>query len=807
MALDLCNFLNELKPAMVMVVVQIILAGLTIFYMLATRDGMNLQILVAYRSIVAMVFLAPLAFFFERNKRPKLTWMVTFQAFLCGFFGGTLGQNLYVASLNLTSMTFTVAMFNLIPAMTYILAVIFRLERVGLGTLAGKAKIVGTIICIGGVFVLTFYKGAEVNIWSTNVDLTRGLKSGAFTSASQGEFGNRILGSLLALGCSLSYALWLSIQAKMNQRYPCYLSSTVLMLLMGTIQSVIYALCVERNWEEWKLGWNIRLWTVAYTGILAAGLLFPLIAWGVKARGPLFVSLFYPLMLVLVAIMGSLLLDEKLHIGIIIGGALIVVGLYVVLWGKGKEMKKMSHLMVSTGFKEADHIKVVVPTINSSFSLASAAITDISNDNNLNVDFENNALQNLTKAQDLCNFLNELKPTMVMVVNQIILAWLTILYMLATRDGMNMQILVAYRSIIATFFLAPFAFFFEGLNVFYKLATKDGMKLRILVAYRYIFATIVLAPLAFFIERGTLCQNLYLESLTRTSATFAIAMLNLTPAITYVMATILRLERLGLGTIAGNTKLVGTCIGVGGAMVLTFYKGAEVNIWKTNVDLTHHLGNKTSMSASQASHMEFGERLLGAAFAIGCCFFFALWLIIQSKLSVRYPCSLSATALVCVTGSIQSTIYAVCMERKKWEEWKLGWNIRLLTVTYAGILATGVYFSLVTWGVKARGPLFVSIFTPVGLVLVAIMSSLFLGEKLHVGSIIGAAIIVMGLYTVLWGKAKEMKKMMPQLIMLSKTTKEAEVVNIDVVVEDIQSSSPTVVDTSPNNILNGREAR
>ncbi|KAG8383415.1 hypothetical protein BUALT_Bualt04G0010400 [Buddleja alternifolia] len=47
---------------------------------------------------------------------------------------------------------------------------------------------------------------------------------------------------------------------------------------------------------------------------------------------------FPPLALIFVEILGSLVLDEKLHLGSIIGSVLIVVGLYIVLWGKSKEM-------------------------------------------------------------------------------------------------------------------------------------------------------------------------------------------------------------------------------------------------------------------------------------------------------------------------------------------------------------------------------------------------------------------------------------------------------------------------------------
>ncbi|KAL0375961.1 UNVERIFIED_CONTAM: WAT1-related protein [Sesamum calycinum] len=127
--------------------------------------------------------------------------------------------------------------------------------------------------------------------------------------------------------------------------YPCPYSITAMITVWGSIQSVTVALCMERDWSNWKLGWDIRLLTVAFAGIVGSGLMFTLVAWCVRMRGPLFVSIFNPLMLVIVAIAGSLFLEEKLHLGMVLGAILIVGGLYVVLWGKGKELKKVSQLM------------------------------------------------------------------------------------------------------------------------------------------------------------------------------------------------------------------------------------------------------------------------------------------------------------------------------------------------------------------------------------------------------------------------------------------------------------------------------
>lgn len=344
-----------------MVAVQVIFTGVNVLYKLAANAGMSLKIIVAYRFIFAAVFMVPLALIVER-KRPKLTWTVILQAFFCGLFGGTLSQNLYLESLVLTSATFAAATTNLVPAVTFVLAISFRLEKLALKTMPGKAKIVGTLMGIGGAMLLTFYKGFQLNISSTHLDLLHhdNQTTTVHVASPHAASLNRALGALAALGSCISYALWLIIQAKMSEKYPCQYTSTALMSIMGAIQSVIYALCTEKDWSQWKLGWNIKLLTVAYAGILASGMMYMIISWCVRMRGPLYVSVFNPLLLVMVALAGAIFLEEKLYLGSILGALLIVLGLYFVLWGKGKEMKKMAQLMPSTSPPQIEPIEIKV---------------------------------------------------------------------------------------------------------------------------------------------------------------------------------------------------------------------------------------------------------------------------------------------------------------------------------------------------------------------------------------------------------------------------------------------------------------
>ncbi|CAN8291357.1 unnamed protein product [Cochlearia groenlandica] len=335
-----------MKPVVLMLMAQVAIAGVSILFKLAIRSGVSLPILIAYRFLLSTTLMIPLAFFFNRGERPIITWKMIFQGFLCGLFGGSLGQNLYLESMSLTSATFMSAVANLVPAITFIVGISVRLERLEIGTLSGKAKVLGTLMGIGGAMLFTFYKGFSIDFSkSNNVHvLPHTTNSHVSLSASSGD--NRVLGACLALASSFCYATWIIIQAKMSETLPCHYASTGLMSVMAFFQSTIYALCVDRDWSQWKLGWDIRLWTVAYSGAIGTALVVTLMAISSRLRGPLFVAAFNPLLLIIVALAGAFFLDEKLYLGSVLGAILIVCGLYVVLWGKHKEMTKNTRMFV-----------------------------------------------------------------------------------------------------------------------------------------------------------------------------------------------------------------------------------------------------------------------------------------------------------------------------------------------------------------------------------------------------------------------------------------------------------------------------
>ncbi|KAG0502746.1 hypothetical protein HPP92_002818 [Vanilla planifolia] len=332
---------------------------------------MDLSILVAYRYLFATVSLAPFAFFLERKIRPRLTLNILMQTFFCALFGGTLTQHFYLTSIKLTSATFTAAMANLVPAVTFVLAIVFRLENLRINKRSGQAKLLGTLVGIFGAMVLTFFKGKELQ-FLPGVDLLKPQSNAGVRMASlQHHSSSQVLGSIFAVGSCLCYSIWLIIQAKLSKAYPCHYSSTALMCLMGSIQAVVFAFCMGSKREQWRMDFGIRLVSVTYSGVVGSGLIVSLLAWCVKKKGPVYASVFNPLMLVIVAIFGSLLLNEKLYIGSVIGALLIVVGLYFVLWGKGKEGETAEEKVEELP-KKREAIEVVVERSSTKLQCAGA---------------------------------------------------------------------------------------------------------------------------------------------------------------------------------------------------------------------------------------------------------------------------------------------------------------------------------------------------------------------------------------------------------------------------------------------------
>ncbi|GAB2209634.1 hypothetical protein Droror1_Dr00026854 [Drosera rotundifolia] len=126
----------------------------------------------------------------------------------------------------------------------------------------------------------------------------------------------------------------------------CRMFSTIhehnLDVLHGKHQCFVVAACIKHKAAKWSLASHISLTASLYTAILSSAVNFCLMSWTIERKGPLYVSVFSPLLLIMVAVLSWALLNEQLFVGTAVGSFLIILGLYTVLWGKKKESKATS---------------------------------------------------------------------------------------------------------------------------------------------------------------------------------------------------------------------------------------------------------------------------------------------------------------------------------------------------------------------------------------------------------------------------------------------------------------------------------
>ncbi|KAK4481340.1 hypothetical protein RD792_012225 [Penstemon davidsonii] len=328
--------LQNQKALIGMIITQFIYAGMSVLSKAAISSGMKPSIFVSYRQAIATLALAPFAFFFQRESAPPLTFYMLFKIFTVSSCGMSLSLNLYYAALNYASATFATALTNTIPVMVFIVALCLRIERLAIIEYHGMAKVFGTILAFSGSMALTFYKGPALYSGSKNH-----VSNISRTSYTEEEW---IKGCILLLAANLAWAMWLIMQGPLIKQYPAKLRLTTLQCGFCCITSTIYGAAVERNLSSWKLGWDVHLLSIAYSGILVTGITFTLQVWVVEKKGPVYAAIFSPLALVVTAFFSALFLDETLHWGSILGGALLVAGLYSYLWGKSKETTQIGIL-------------------------------------------------------------------------------------------------------------------------------------------------------------------------------------------------------------------------------------------------------------------------------------------------------------------------------------------------------------------------------------------------------------------------------------------------------------------------------
>nr|CAD1821001.1 unnamed protein product [Ananas comosus var. bracteatus] len=364
-AKQICGVPERVQLHVAMLALQFGYAGFHIVSRLALNMGISKVVFPVYRNIIALILLVPFAYFLEKKDRPAITLNFLVQFFLLALCGITANQGFYLLGLDNTSPTFASAIQNSVPAITFLMAAALRIEKVRLDRRDGIAKLVGTLACVAGASVITLYKGPTIFTPSHNVNSNNAVAAAAVEASEKAllwvndpKGKNWTLGCVYLIGHCLSWSGWLVLQAPVLKKYPARLSVTSYTCFFGVIQFLIIAAFIERDAEAWIFHSGSELFTILYAGFIASGVAFAVQIWCIDRGGPVFVAVYQPVQTLVVAIMASIALGEQFYLGGIIGAILIIIGLYLVLWGKSEERAfaiKEAIILASSNSEDNSH--------------------------------------------------------------------------------------------------------------------------------------------------------------------------------------------------------------------------------------------------------------------------------------------------------------------------------------------------------------------------------------------------------------------------------------------------------------------
>ncbi|PON93347.1 Plant-drug/metabolite exporter [Trema orientale] len=315
-----------------------------------------------------------------------------------------------------------------------------------------------------------------------------------------------------------------------------------------------------------------------------------------------------------------------------------------------------------------------------------------------------------------------------------------------------------------------------GLTTLSKAAMTKGMSHFVFVVYSNALATLIFLPLFIFnshrkktppLSFSLLCkffllslagitvlQNCVFAGVSYSSPTLGSAMSNLVPAFTFVLAVFFRMEKLDLRNLKSQIKIMGTLVSISGALIITVYKGPAILI-----PPSQSVGNTSppsdpssySMILRATSNWIIGGLLLAIA-----SLSFSIWNIGQAAILKGYPSKITILFFYYFFGTIQCALLTLIAEGNL-SVWALTPDIELISVLYSGVCGSVVVFSVLTWCMNKKGPVFVVMFKPLGIAIAAFMSTIFLGDTLYAGSVIGALPIIIGFYGVIWAQSDEGK--------------------------------------------------
>ncbi|KAF2299065.1 hypothetical protein GH714_030358 [Hevea brasiliensis] len=201
--------------------------------------------------------------------------------------------------------------------------------------------------------------------------------------------------------------------------------------------------------------------------------------------------------------------------------------------------------------------------------------------------------------------------------------------------------------------------------------------------------------------------DLFCRGIKLTSPSLATAMPNLAPGLIFLIAWTARLEKVKLSCLYSKVKIVDK------------------------------------------------QKMIGCLYLMAAVFVLSSNVVLQASTLGDFPAPMSLCAITSLIGVVITAIVQWFQDPNFGITWPF---MKLGDLVGYSLLAGGVGGACVSfngWAMKKRGPVLVSMFSPIGTVISVVLSVITLGESIGVGSLAGMLLMFTGLYFVLWAKGKE----------------------------------------------------
>ncbi|KAJ6851232.1 WAT1-related protein-like isoform X1 [Iris pallida] len=316
---------------------------------------------------------------------------------------------------------------------------------------------------------------------------------------------------------------------------------------------------------------------------------------------------------------------------------------------------------------------------------------------------------------------------------QVAVAFYTVFLHRILALGVDPIFLVIAGSLATAFLLLPFALIFEKKKWPRRLSP-----------------VLMVQMLSIAIGGVTGYQVLMLTGIKMTSPAIASAMPNLAPGMIFIIAACLGFEKFSVWCKYSRTKVLGTIVCLGGTIAMSFLMSPTAAPKLTATELQGSL----ILTAPEGETIS-KEWILGCLYLLFAVFFLSCTTVLQAAAMLNFAAPFSQCIVTSLIGSVTTALLKFAMDGKIDAGSSHFNTTTILSIVISGGVLSSIVSTFLTWCVNKKGPVMVSIFSPIQTVCSAILSAVVLRQIISLGCLAGMLLMFGGLYIVLWAKKKE----------------------------------------------------